>query len=212
MNHWQKLGLPVALGICAAYFNWQSVSRKLTPHEFVAVKNSVKAGDKLSADSFKKVSISHSAGVDLGKTLVSWSKVDALVNRFAERGVEAGTLMTQFDIAQKNVSETPENQDELEVRMSSSERESSAYFVNDTVDVRHLRERALEGCRILSIIRDKEDYRVIIAADRIQLQNLEGRRDFDRRQLRIYGHSEPTKAVNITKLPKPSESKNASNR
>lgn len=195
MNHWQRLGLPVALGICAAFLNWRSVSRQLTPRDYVAAKSNITAGEKLGQESFTRVSISHSTNAELEQALVPWNKVSALVGRFALRSIASGAPLTQFDICEANVATRNGEEDEIELRMSFGERENSALFVNDLVDLRYQGVRALFGCRILSIVRDKEDYQIRLAVDPNQLRILERRSDFSPRDLRIFGHFQPKKQV-----------------
>lgn len=189
MNHWQKLGLPVALGICAAFLNWQSVSSKLTPRDYVAAKAQIMPGEKLNADSFMKISISHSAGASLEESLVPWSRVDSLYGRYAQREIQARNPLTQFDVCSANVAQMSDEESELEVHMSVSERENRALFVNDLVDLRYQGVRVLVGCRVLSIIRDKEDYRIRLATSPSQQRILEKRADFNPKDLKIYGHT-----------------------
>jgi len=165
MNHWQKLGLPVALGICAAYLNWQSVSRKLEPRDYVAAKENIAPGTILTQDSFHRVSISHTAQVGLENTLVPWSQVDTLKSRFAQRTILAKSPLTQFDICEANVSEKLDNEDEFEVKMTVGEKENRLIFVNDRVNTRSESGDELNGCRVLSVARNKDDYSIRLAVN-----------------------------------------------
>ncbi len=155
----------------------------------MAAKTSIAAGEKLSEQSFKKVSISHTSNVGLEQALVPWSKVSTLIGRYAQRELTSGAPLTQFDICEANVATKSDDEDEIELRMSLGERENSAIFVNDLVDVRYQGVRALYGCRVLSIVRDKEDYRIRVAVAPAQLRVLERRSDFAPRDLKIFGHS-----------------------
>lgn len=168
MNHWQKLGLPVALGICAAFLNWQSVSRKLEPRSYVAVSEKIEAGQLLGERSLKKVIISHTASVDLQNALIPWSKKEALVNRFAQRSIAVGTLLTQFDVYDSNVAMKAETEDFLYVHQKST----PSYFVNDLVTVRDEEGDTAEGCRILSISSVKDGCNIRLAIDAKRLFNL----------------------------------------
>jgi len=170
MNHWQKLGLPVALGICAAYLNWQSVSSKLEPRDYVAVSEDIDPGKILTKESLIRVSISSSSPAALDITLVPWSQVDALTNRYAHRKLLAKSPLTQFDIAEVNLAEKEDSEDEISVTMSVSEKESRLIFVNDWVNTRDQSGKELNGCRVLSIIRGKDNYIIQLAVDAARLR------------------------------------------
>ncbi len=188
MNHWQKLGLPVALGICAAFLNWQSISRKLEPRVYVATKANVKPGEMLTKESLTPINLSYASEVSLENTLVPWSKVTSLIGRYAQRNLPASTPLTQFDIAEANMSEKADSEDEIEVRMTANERQNSLFFVNDWVNTRNEEGVPLDGCRVLSVTRCKEDYCVRLAVNADQLRKFNSRTQPDS-QLRIYGRA-----------------------
>ena len=172
MNHWQKLGLPVALGFCAAFLNWQSISRKLEPREYVAVESDVKAGQILGPNSFKKVSISHTASVDLQSALIPWSKKDALLNRFAQRTVHKNSLLTQFDIYEQNVAVWDKDKEDV---LIIKQKDRPPYFINDIVVVRDAEGRNVDGFRVLSISPTKEAFNVRLAINSECYQTLKNK-------------------------------------
>ena len=168
MNHWQKLGLPVALGICAAFLNWQSISRKLKPQEYVAVKEAIEPGKKFSKDSFYPVSISHTGNKSLANTLIPWDKVSGLVGKYPQRYLGKDSLITHFDLFEANVVPKRDNEVEVKIRLSDEVRQSLPIFVNDSVDLQHNGRNRLTKCRVLSIAREKENYCVRVGAPTAQ--------------------------------------------
>ncbi len=120
-------------------------------------------------DSFKKVSISHTASVDLQSALILWSKKDALLNRFAQRGVRKDSLLTQFDIYEENVAGWDKEKEDV---LNLKQHDKPPYFVNDPVVVRDAEGRNIEGFRILSIAPTKEGFNVRLAIDSQRLRTL----------------------------------------
>ncbi len=161
----------VALGLCAAYLNWQSVSRKLEPRDYVAVNREIKAGEPLGAKTLKKVTISHTGSIDLRTALVPWDQKEALINRFMQRTVGKDCLLTQFDIYEKNIAAKRDTEEYLYVQ----QRTAPTYFVNDLVDVRDDQGHLIPACRILSISPIKEGYDIRLAIDSKRLQALKNK-------------------------------------
>lgn len=192
MNHWQKLGLPIALGLCAAYLNWQSVIRVLEPRDYVAVNDNIQPGELLTQEMLTPISISHTSNVGLEKALVPWSQHAALVGRYAQRPIKSNAPLTQFDVAEANVAEKADYEDVVEVRMTLNERKNTLIFVNDRVNMRNETGDQLNGCRVLSISRGKDDYcvRLAVVADQLRKFRSRGRSDF---RLQICGRTSLTK-------------------
>ena len=190
MNHWQKLGLPVALGICAAYLNWQSVSSKLEPRDYVAAKAGVKAGEKLTKESFTPISISHSSQVGLENTLVPWSQVDAIMIRYAQRNIPANSPLTQFDIFDGNTGVIKNGERTTTVELKSTEFEASLVFVNDWVSVSDQFGLELTRCRIIFITHGDKETSVCIASENVKVQKFEqGRSSESRFQINAFKHT-----------------------
>ncbi len=194
MNHWQKLGLPVGLGLCAAFLNWSSVRSKLEPKLFVAVASEAPAGSLLGTPAGAKlipVSISYCSNTDLKNVLIPWESVNAVNGRYCDRNIAAGGLVTQYDIRERNVVPLDTNrEEEFTLQMTLNERDAGAYYVNDYVNVRHKRNKCLTHCRILSIVREKEGYRVTLGVNPHQLQSLE-RTGYVPSELHLAGHCTP---------------------
>lgn len=172
MNHWQKLGLPVALGICAAFLNWQSVSRKLEPREYAGVSKGIMAGEKFGKDDFVRIIVSHTAGAEVQGALVDWSKKDSLLERFAQRSIKKGALITQFDLYEANIAKPEES----EAIKPVAHDELPDFFINDLVSVRDGKGRTVDGWRVLSIVQKKAEgkgcYEVKLAIDEKRFANL----------------------------------------
>jgi len=172
MNHWQKLGMPVALGICAAFLNWQSISRKLEPREYVGVNKEINAGEMVGNDALVKVTVSHSAGVELRNALVEWSRKDSLIGRFAQRSIKKNNLFTQFDLFEANILKPEKN----EITELVAYNEPPHFFVGDLVNVLDGNGRTIEGWRVLSIVQKKPEgkgcFEVKLAIDESRLANL----------------------------------------
>ncbi|MDZ4851936.1 MAG: hypothetical protein SGI77_21820 [Pirellulaceae bacterium] len=190
MNHWQKLGLPVALGICAAYLNWNSVTSKLEPRDYVAAKADVKPGEKLTRESFTRVSISHTSQVGLENTLVPWSQVDAITIRYAQRNIPAKSPLTQFDIFDGNTGVVKTGERATTVTLKSTEFTASFVFVNDWVNVSDQFGLELMRCRIISITRGDKETSVCMAGEKIKVRKFElGRNSESRFQINAFEHT-----------------------
>ena len=145
LNHWQRLGLPAALGICAGFLNWVTVSSKLEPRGYVGTKQNLLPGQAIRLEEhLKEIEFSHSPESNLEQTLIPWSKAYLLENRIVQRDMSAGSLLTQYDLA-------------TEVCIKASTKKGSSFSVGDLVNVHKLGEKNsvdkspfLFACRVLS--------------------------------------------------------------
>ena len=160
MNHWQKIALPAALGLCAAALNWQSINSKLTPHVYASLTKNVQAGQTFCESEkevdalFTPVYLRHDGSESLDASLIPWDMRHQLVGRFSERDIKANTLLTRFDLREMNIAD-PKDEITILVEMDQDTRKGMGLYVNDLVDVTYPDEEEFKQCRILSI-RNKE--------------------------------------------------------
>lgn len=185
-TQWQKLGLPVALGICAAFLNWTAVSRKLEPRAYVAVTGKVTAGTKLKLEDLKRAVISHDSTGSLDQTLIPWDKSHVLVGSYAQRDLAGGCLLTQFDLLEANVLPRASNEEVIHVKLEESERTELPVFVGDLVDLRLHGRKIVSGARVLSIVREDKRFACRVGVPLSQLANI---RSDDRPNLKLIEHT-----------------------
>lgn len=194
LTQWQKLGLPVALGICAAFLNWTAVSRKLKPRTYVAATNEL-AGDKLIQETdLKEVTVSYDSTSNLDQTLVPWEKRQSLVGNYPQRRISKDCLLTQYDLPEDNVSRKSNDEEVIKLKITKSDRLVLAIFVNDVVDLRHKGRVVVAAGRVLSIARGKgkeendETYDVSIGLKSTQFQTYESLSEPVKSQIKLAKH------------------------
>lgn len=194
LSQWQNLGLPVALGICAAFLNWMAVSRKLEPRFYAAAKNEVAPGKKIQLVDLTKVTISYDSTSNLNQTLVPWDKVNALVGSYAQRRIPAGCLLTQHDLPEANVASKAIDEELIKLTLTKSDRMVLPVFVNDKVDLRYKGRVVIAEGRVLSVSRGNEEagkdetYSFCIGVKAAQYQAYESLSDSMKSQLKLAEH------------------------
>ena len=154
INHWQRLGLPVALGICAAFLNWSAVSSKLEPRAYVAAKNDLVPGKPIQLTDLEMVKVSYSSTSNLDQTLIPWDKAPAIVGNYAQRPISGGSLLTPNDLLETNIAYRSADEEVIEVKQSKGDK---PVFVNNRVDVLCGSVTVISGGRVLSIARGKDE-------------------------------------------------------
>jgi hypothetical protein len=103
MNHWKRLAVPAALGVIAAIVNWMTVTAKIRPETFVAVKHDVAYGETLGAADLVKIELSGNLG-SLRQAAVGWEHRACMYGRRAPRELVAGDVVLWRDL---NDTDTP---------------------------------------------------------------------------------------------------------
>ncbi len=193
INHWQRLGLPVALGICAAFLNWSAVSSKLEPRAFVAAKNDLVPGKPIQLTDLEMVKVSYSSTSNLDQTLIPWGKAPAIVGNYLQRPISGGCLLTPNDLPETNIAYRSADEEVIEVKQSKGDK---PVFVNDIVDLRLKGVTAISGGRVLSITRGKDESgkeRVIcLGVSAEGLQAYDRLSEADRNKLKLADHIQKT--------------------
>lgn len=95
MDNWKRLSVPIVLGLAAAGLNWYSVSRKVRPTSYVAVKRSVSAGEKITKGVLVKVDICGDHGLE--RAALPWGERSLLYGWRATRNLQRGDLVLRRD-------------------------------------------------------------------------------------------------------------------
>jgi len=92
MNHLMKLALPIGLGLFAGFLNWMTVSSRIKPHDFVKVKDKLRAGEDFTDDNLERFPLQGTAE-ELSETLIPWKDRAVLYHRPAPRDLAEGDVV-----------------------------------------------------------------------------------------------------------------------
>lgn len=146
MNHWQRLSLPLTLGLGAAALNWWSVTSVLEPHQYVTPTRDIAAGEQIREDDVSPLLLRHDR-VDLSAVFFSWNERDLVHNGTASRDLRRGIPVAVGDV----VSDPMGRLQDGETAVTIASTFKATFFEGDVLEVRTSDREAGIPCRVLGI-------------------------------------------------------------
>lgn len=140
MNHWMRLGIPLALGAVAGVMNWSSNISRIAPLDCVRVDSDLPRGEKFSEGNLVRIEISGDLK-RLPDTAVPWDDRAVLYGRPTPRDLKKGDLVLWRD-ATPTPKELPAREGEVLMSVSLGRMTVVPDFIRVGQEVGFLIERA----------------------------------------------------------------------
>lgn len=119
MNHWQKMSIPIAIGVIAGGLNYVSLMAKTAPKDFVAVARDINKDETLQSGDFKLVPITVD-NADLSKAAIPWAAAKMLVGSRASRSLKRNQVLLHSDLRPVALA-PPDGLKEFTVKLTTEE-------------------------------------------------------------------------------------------